>query len=223
MVDDDKDLTASVQSFLVSQSQVVEVCHSAEDAAQLLQAYQYELILLDWNLPGMTGEDLCRQYRRKGGQTPIIFLTGMSDIDSIEAGLNAGADDYMVKPFDIRELNARVKSSLKRRTGVFKEKLEIRDVVLDQENSCVIVGDMTVRLRAKEAALLEFLMKHPNRIYSAQQLLDAVWPSDAEGSTDGVRTWINLLRKKLTLVNRADLVRTVLGSGYVIEDESGTV
>jgi DNA-binding response OmpR family regulator len=222
LVDDDTDLTGYLRAFLSEQGQVVDLCGTAEDAEQLLQAYQYDLIVLDWTLPGSSGEQLCRDYRRRGGQTPIIFLTGRTDIEFIEAGLEAGADDYMVKPFDVRELSARIRASLKRRQGTFVDKMSINDLVLDPQSNYISVGSASVRLRPKEAALLEYLIKHPNRIYSAQQLLDAVWSADADATSDAVRTWINLLRKKLAELGRGELIRTVLGSGYIIDDKPAT-
>ncbi|MBU6453736.1 MAG: response regulator transcription factor [Cyanobacteria bacterium REEB67] len=217
-VDDDSDLIQNLHAFFSNLDQVIDTCNSGEDALQLLKSSRYDIIVLDWSMPGgLTGEQVCRQFRREGGQTPIIFLTGKSDIDSIEAGLDAGADDYVVKPFDIRELNARIKSNVKRKSATTIASLTIKGLSLDLENKTVSAAGGSIKLRAKELALLEFLIKHPDRIYSAQQILDGVWPADGEGTTDTVRTWINLLRKKLTSIGKGDLIRTVLGSGYTID------
>lgn len=218
LVDDDTTLLESVQPYLVSHGHVVDSCGSGEDALQLLDAYTYDTILLDWTLPGKQGDQVCQEYRAKGGQTPIIFLTGKQDITFLETAIAKGADDYLVKPFDIRELNARLKALLRRAPAQIVNELKIKDLVLDPEKAAVKVGEQTVKLRAKEAALLEYLMRHPNRVYSAQQLLDAVWPADAEAQSSVVRTWMVFLRQKLAEVGREELVQTVLGSGYVVYD-----
>jgi two-component system OmpR family response regulator len=141
----------------------------------------------------------------------------MEDVAYLEEGLDAGADDYVSKPFDIRALAARVKGLLKRRTGAIVSELRIGNLMLKPETSSISNGTEEVRLTVKEAALLTYLMRHPNRLFSAQQLLDAVWPSDGSGSTDSVRTWMNLLRRKLARLDEQNLIKTVIGSGYIIE------
>jgi OmpR-family two-component system manganese-sensing response regulator len=216
VVDDDVELSEALADHLGVQGFAVEVCHTGEDALQLLGGFHYELIVLDWSMPGISGEEVCRKYRAGGGQTPIIFLTGRGDIHHLETGLGAGADDYVVKPFDIRELTARVKTLLKRRTGAYSEGLQVDGLKLDIESRSIRVGDKVIELRAKEISLLEFLMRNTNRVYSAQQLLEAVWPSDAEVTTGSVRTWMNLLRQKLADAGKPDLIETVPRSGYTI-------
>lgn len=220
IVDDDPEIGQTLKAYLSNHGHTLEICGTAEDAEQLLLAFSYDLIVLDWSLPGMTGDKVCRDFRARGGQAPIIFLTGNSQLDSIETALESGADDYMVKPFHVRELHARIKTLLRRRTGAFALKLEIGGLELDPETGVVTVGASAVRLRAKEAALLEYLMRHPGQVFSSQLLFDAVWPSDAESTSEGVRTWMNLLRHKLAQVGKAHMVKTILGSGYTIESES---
>lgn len=218
LVDDDINLVETVEPYLKSHGHVVDCCHTGEDALQLLGAYSYDVIALDWTMPGINGDEVCKRYRSSGGQAPIIFLTGKEDVQSIELALGYGADDYMVKPFDIRVLNARIKALLRRAGNPIVPVLKIQDLVLDPEGSSITVGTQTVRLRAKEKALLEYLMRHPNRVFSSQQLLDAVWPADSDAATTSVRTWMGFLRHKLAEVGRESLVRTVLGSGYIIDD-----
>lgn len=217
IVEDDTELAESVRSYLLGHGFNLEICGHGGDAKQLLQSFGYDLIILDWTLPGVSGDQICRDYRAAGGQTPVIFLTGKGDIDSLETALDSGADDYITKPFNVRELYARIKTLLRRRTGAFSSTLSIDNLELDPEKGIVTYKGQTVKLRAKETALLEFLMRNPNRVFSSQQLFDAVWPSDAEGSSDAVRTWMAYLRQKLAQVERADLVKTILGTGYTIE------
>jgi OmpR-family two-component system manganese-sensing response regulator len=215
IVDDDKELTKGLDLYFSSKGLVIEVCDNGEDALQLLASFEYDLIVLDWTLPGITGHDVCRTFREKGGQTPIIFLTGKEHVSFLETALDSGADDYMVE----RELFARTKTLLRRRTGTYVAELKIGNLVLKPEMNLLITPTAEVRLRVKETALLEYLIRHTNQAFSAQQLLNAVWTSDSEGTTNSVRTWMNLLRRKLEGVGQTDLIKTISGSGYMIEDE----
>lgn len=216
VVEDDSELRNVLVDDLKSTGYVVESCDNGADALQLLSNFHYDLIILDWSLPGMNGPEVCAKFRRSGGQEPILFLTGKSDIDSKVIGLGVGADDYMVKPFAIVELLARVRTLLRRRTGSFLQNLEVDELSLDVEAGTVTLGTTTINLRPKEVSLLEFLMRNTNRVYSAQQLLNAVWPSEAEVTTGSVRSWMSLLRQKLADAGKPDLIETVTRSGYVI-------
>jgi len=219
IVDDDKELTQALDLYFSSRGHVIEDCDNGEDALQLLASFEYDLIVLDWTLPGITGHDVCRKFREQGGQTAIIFLTGKVEVSFLETALDSGADDYMVKPFDVRELFARTKTLLRRRTGTFVAELKVGDLVLKPELNLLITPVGEVRLRVKETALLEYLIRHTNRAFSAQQLLNAVWSSDSEGTTNSVRTWMNLLRRKLEGIGQTDLIKTISGSGYMIEEK----
>jgi DNA-binding response OmpR family regulator len=217
IIDDDRGLLDSLESYFCAHGHVVDSCESAEDAEQLLSLYEYDVIVLDWNLPGMDGNQFCRNYRAKGGQTPVIFLTGNDSINFLETGLGSGGDDYLIKPFDIRELNARVKTLLSRRLGNIVPYLNVGELVLHPERNSISVQGQSVKLRSKEVSLLEFLMRHPNRIFSAQELVDNVWPADSAVGTNSVRTWMGLLRKKLAEVGQENLIRTILGAGYILD------
>jgi len=217
IVDDDAELAKALSTFFSQQGFVVELCATGEDALQLLDSYGYDVVVLDWGLPVMTGREVCATYRSKGGQTPIIFLTGKGDVRYLEEGFSSGADDYLSKPFEVRELAARINALLKRRAATYVPEVRIGDLVLNPKKGLLTKGASELQLRAKESALLEFLMRHPGDIYSAQDLLDAVWPADGEGTTNSVRTWMNLMRNKLATIGEETLITTVLGSGYVIE------
>lgn len=217
VVDDDLELCSAVQNFLSLQGHVVEAAATGEDAMQLLKNFQYDVIVLDWGLPGIEGDELCKLYRARGGLTPVMFLTGKNNVSFLETGFNAGADDYMVKPFDIRELSARIRGLLRRSNTRYIAQLKVDDVILIPDQRIVKSQGQVVKLRAKECALLEFLLRHPNQVFSAQNLLDAVWTSDSSGTTNSVRTWMGTLRQQLAKLGKEDLVKTVLGSGYTIE------
>jgi DNA-binding response OmpR family regulator len=217
IVDDDEGLQQALTDHLRSVGYTVESCSSGEDALQLLTNYRYDLIVQDWNLPGISGAEVCLQFRKNGGHSPIIFLTGEGDITHKEKGLDSGADDYLVKPFEVRELTARIRTLLKRRTGEILTSLAVDDLVLDVESRTISVGAKVVSLRSKELALLEFLMKNTNRVYTAQQLLEAIWSSEDAVTTGAVRSWVNLVRQKLDEVGKPDVIQTVARSGYTIK------
>jgi DNA-binding response OmpR family regulator len=217
IVDDDRLIGNTLQAFLGNQNYAVEVLEAGEDALQLLNNFDFDLIILDWSLPGISGETVCLEYRKRGGQAPIIFLTGRNDISFLERGLSAGADDYLTKPFDIRELAARLQSLLRRGRGTFSADLRVHNLVLKSEINTLLVGDEKVSLRPKETALLEYFLRNPNRIFSAQQVLDAVWTSDSSATPNTVRTWMGLLRHKLAPLGHKNLIRTVAGAGYVLD------
>jgi DNA-binding response OmpR family regulator len=219
LVEDDLELADRLQDWFSLENHILETVHSGEDALQMMESFEFDVVVLDWGLPGMAGIDVLKTYRKGGGQTPVIFLTGKGDITNREAGLDGGADDYLVKPFDIRELSARVRSLLRRPKGLLPTELRIQEVNLELETRTVKVGDLCVHLMPKQCALLEFLMRHPNRPFGAKSLLDAVWPSETEASEDTVRTCMKTLRRQLASVGRENFIKTVLGSGYIIEDK----
>lgn len=217
LVDDDAELCSNLKDWFRGKSIELETAHDGADALQLLKAYSYELILLDWDLPDMTGLNVCTTYRDSGGDTHIIFLTGKDDIDSKEAALISGGDDYVVKPFDVRELYARVQSVLRRSLERIPSEIEIQGLVLKPEERCVTVGDRQIRITPKECAILEYLIRHANRPFSANRLLAAIWPSETGVSEGTVRTSVLNLRRKLAEVGKSDLIKLVVNSGYVIE------
>lgn len=219
VVEDDEELLRHVSAWLSSEKYMVETANSGEDALQILGNFNFDVIILDWNLTGITGLEVCQKFRKSGGSTPVIFLTGESDIDHKELGLNSGADDYLTKPFDERELSARVKSLLRRSSGQLTNALTVKGVTLDIEGRTATCGEKKARLSPRETSLLEYLMRHPNRYYSSKNLLDSVWPLDSEVSEETVRTCMKTLRHKLTEIELGDLVKTVLRQGYCIESE----
>lgn len=220
LVEDDLELSDRMEDWFSLENHTLEVVHNGEDALQMLSSFEFDVVVMDWGLPGMAGVDVVKAYRKNGGAAPIIFLTGRGEIINREEGLDAGADDYLVKPFDVRELSARIRSLLRRPKGLLPTELAMQGLSLELETRTVKVGSQTVHLMPKQCALLEFLMRHPNRPFGAKSLLDAVWPSESEASEDTVRTCMKTLRRQLAAVGKEEFIKTVLGSGYLIEDKS---
>jgi two-component system phosphate regulon response regulator PhoB len=219
LIEDDAELADKLRAWLVSEGHQLEISGTGEDGLQMLSGFQFDIAVLDWNLPGISGLEVLKRYRSNGGKTPIIFLTGQGEMDFKLEGLEAGADDYMTKPFDVRELSVRIKGILRRPPDMLMTELTARGVVLKVESRRLVAGSEQITLRPRECALLEYLMRHPNRCFSAKALLDAVWPSDSNSSEDSVRTCMRILRGRLSSIGRDDLVKTVLGSGYIVETD----
>jgi OmpR-family two-component system manganese-sensing response regulator len=217
LVEDDANLADKIKFWFSQQGDQLEHASTGEDGLHLLGSFSYDIVLLDWTLPGITGLEVCKRYRKSGGTTPIIFLTGRNDIESKEQGLDLGADDYVVKPFDARELSARIRSILRRPTSLLPSDIRIGEIVLEPKTRTLTVNGASHHLMPRESALLEYLMRHPNRIFGSKELLDAVWSSESDTSTETVRSWMRNLRNKLSAAGVDGLIKTVPGSGYIIE------
>jgi DNA-binding response OmpR family regulator len=216
VVEDNVEEAEILSQWLKHEKNVVDVVRSAEDALQLLPHYQYDVLIVDWELPGKSGAELCKAYRAHGGQALILMLTGRADTGSKAAGLDSGADDYLTKPYDLREAGARIRALLRRPPQVMTKVIAIGDVELDTTSRAVKVGAGQVELTQREMALLEFLMRHQNQAFSSKALLNAVWPLESALSEDTVRSCMRNLRKKLADAGNQSLIQTVQGFGYII-------
>jgi DNA-binding response OmpR family regulator len=216
-VEDEKALSDVVRDWLQAQQYTVEHVDNGKEALSRLKFYEYDMVILDWNLPELDGIDVCKQYRQHGGMTPILMLTGKREIDDKEAGLDAGADDYLTKPFHMKELSARVRALLRRPAQATGKVLSARDVALDPGEHRVMKGGVEVNLLPKEFALLEFLLRHPSQVFSAEALIERIWPTDAEASSNTIRTYVNRIRNKVDNKGEPSLISTVHGIGYRLD------
>lgn len=214
LVEDEADISDLVCAWLAKDHHVVEVAESGEEALDIIRVYPFDVLILDWVLPGISGVDVCRQYRNTGGLSPILMLTAKKDVDAKEAGLDAGADDYLTKPFELKELSARIRALLRRPTPFSGNKLKVGAIELDTTSHEVTRDGKQIELLPKEFALLSFFMRHPNQVFSADALLDRVWSSDSEASPETIRTYIKRLRKKIDIKGETSMVGTVHGVGY---------
>ena len=214
LVEDDEALAGAIKTLLGQHHYVMDLATDGVMGQNMAEAFSYDLILLDWSLPKLEGVQLCKHLRNEGNDTPIILLTARNDSTDKVNGLDAGADDYLVKPFEFEELLARIRALLRRAEGIVSPVLQWGDLRLDPRSSEVTCRDIPIAVTPKEYALLELFLRNPNRIFSLDNLLDKVWPFEDSPSVGSVRTHIKGLRQKLKKAGLPDIVTTVYGLGY---------
>ncbi|MBX9951700.1 MAG: response regulator transcription factor [Candidatus Obscuribacterales bacterium] len=214
IVEDNESIGQMVSGWLTSQSHVTDLATTGEDALLLLSQYPYDLIILDINLPGKDGLCVCKEFRDSGGNTPILMLTGKDTVKEKEEGLDTGADDYLTKPFDTRELGARIRALLRRTGSYSQDCVTLGSLSIDTKARSVKVNKTKIELAPKEFALLEFFAKNPNQVFSSDAILDRVWKSESDSTVDSVRVYINRLRSKLGSREDGPSITTVFGVGY---------
>ncbi len=215
LVEDDAALAEVTNFGLQSQGHIVQIASNGDDALLNLRVNKYDLVILDWMMPNLTGIEVLTSYRKQGGKTPVLMLTAKARLEDKEQGLDAGADDYLTKPFEHRELQARVRALLRRPTSLAATVLCVSDITLDPASCVVTKEGNEIKLRPKVYSLLEFLMRHQDQVFSADAILERVWLDDAMVSTDTVRAHFKLLRKSLG-IKEGTLIRTVRNRGYML-------
>lgn len=206
-----------IRDWLTIEHHNVEVVGDGKEGLEKLQFYEYDIVILDWALPGMQGVDILKEFRNKGGVTPVLMLTGKDAVTEKEQGFDAGADDYLTKPFHMKELSARLRALLRRPQAYVGDVLEHGSLSLDRSNYAVVRNGEQIRLLPKEFALLEFLMRHPNQVFSADALLNRVWASESDATIDALTTCIKRLRKKVDVQGQQSIIRTIHGVGYKLD------
>jgi DNA-binding response OmpR family regulator len=221
LVEDEPDLGAAIQRTLKHEKYIADWAQDGVEAWNYLenQWTQYTLAIFDWLLPGISGVELCRQLRAKNSSLPVLILTAKDRMEDKVTGLDAGADDYLVKPFGMAELLARLRALQRRSQQLQPQQLQAGNLVLDYTTSSVFVQQDNTRqaqisLTAKEFQLLEFFLKHPNQIVNREQIINQLWEIQAEPMSNVVAAQMRLLRRKLTEYRCGDLIETVYGLGY---------
>jgi DNA-binding response OmpR family regulator len=213
-LEDEKALADIVLDVLTANDYMVDHVSLAADAKVRLRVYQYDLVILDVNLPDGNGVEVCRDFRAGGGLTPVLMLTGRNKVQEKALGLDAGADDYLTKPFHVDELSARVRALLRRPTSFVGSTLKFADLELNTSTHRVTKGGQEIQLLPREFVLLEFLMKHTGQVFSAEALIERLWPTDSEASPDAIRIYITRLRNKIDTKGEPSLISTMRGVGY---------
>lgn len=220
VIEDDQALTLMLESWLIKDHHVVEIVDNGFDGLERMKYGSLDVIILDWNLPKLSGVEVCRQFREFGGATPVLMLTGKDAVQDKIAGLDAGADDYLTKPFEMEELSARLRALLRRRAPKKVNLLVVRDITFDPVSARVTKQGVEIQLNPKEYALLELFMRNPNQIFTADAILDRLWHIDSEAAVQTVRPYISRLREKLGDKGDNSLIKTVHGLGYKLESDS---
>ncbi|ACB52726.1 two-component response regulator [Crocosphaera subtropica ATCC 51142] len=219
VVEDDENIVIPIEEYLDEQNYIVEVASDGEVARDFLDVFDYDLIVLDVMLPKLDGIALCQQLRANGCKTPILMLTARDTIQDRVKGLDAGADDYLIKPFDLEELSARIRALLRRGETALPPILTWGDLCVDPNTCEVTYQQQALNLSPKEYRLLEFFLRHPRRMFSRSQLLDHLWAMDQIPEEATVKAHISSLRQKLKTAGlESDVIETVYGLGYRLKE-----
>lgn len=214
LVEDNRRLSDSLRLSLTDEGYAVDVAYDGQEGEELAEMTPYSLIILDVMLPIRDGFEVCRSLRNKHIKTPILMLTARDALDDRVHGLDSGADDYLVKPFEIKELRARLRSLLRRETGDKSGLLTIADLVLDPATHFVHRSGRPIELTSREYSLLEYMMRNPNRLITRQMAEDQLWNYDSVVASNVIDVYIRRLRGKIDDPFDLKLIETVRGSGY---------
>ena len=219
VVEDEKRLANFIRKGLIEQKYSVDMTHDGESAEYLALTNDYDLIILDILLPKRNGWEVLQNLRQSGLEIPVILLTALSDVSNRIRGLEEGADDYITKPFAIRELVARVNALLRRAYRLSQSSIKIGDLELDFKARKVYQSDQEIQLTNKEFALLEYLLANKNKVVTRTMIAEHVWDIHFDTGSNVIDVVINFLRKKIESNNGKKLIHTVRGMGYIIKDE----
>lgn len=219
VVDDEKKIALGIKKALESQKYAVDVCHDGIEALNMAEAIEYDLIILDRMLPGMDGVSIIKNLRSQNIYTPILLLTALSTVKDKTDGLDAGADDYLPKPFALDELLARVRAILRRPKVKAEIILTVSDLSLNLNTHSVKRSNKDIILTNKEFSLLEFLMRNKNQPISKEQIITHVWNWDSDILPNNIEVYISYLRDKVDKPFSKKLIKTVRGVGYKISDD----
>ncbi|OCQ95550.1 DNA-binding response regulator [Oscillatoriales cyanobacterium USR001] len=222
LVDDEIELTDPLSRVLNREGYEVDVADNGTKGCEFAAEKNYDLLILDWMLPGQTGLAICQKLRSQDRTTPVLFLTAKDTLDDRVQGLDAGADDYLVKPFELRELLARVRALLRRNSSaemvavipIPNNRWQVADLELDYDNQLAYRRGRKINLSDKECQLLAYLMRHNGQILSHEQIYQYLWKDEEKPSSNVLAAQIKLLRRKIELSGDLPLIHTVYGRGY---------
>ncbi|MFD0869722.1 MULTISPECIES: response regulator transcription factor [Paenibacillus] len=223
VIDDDEKITSMLRRSLVFEGYGVETANDGQEGLRKILQQDPDLIILDVMMPKVDGWEVCRRIRESGMNTPILMLTAKDEIADRVKGLDLGADDYLVKPFALEELLARVRSLLRRRTERSEQssnRISFEDIILDTDTREVIRSGRRIELTTKEFDLLHLFMQNPKRVLSRDVIMDKIWGYDYSGESNVLEVYIALLRQKTEEHGGSRIIQTVRGAGYVLRGES---
>lgn len=218
LAEDEKDLSKALCTILKHNNYSVDAVYNGQDALDWGLCENYDGIILDIMMPKMNGIEVLKELRKQGVSTPIIMLTAKAELDDVILGLDAGADDYLTKPFQMGELLARVRAITRRKSEFSPNLLTFADLSLNRESFELSAGDNKIRLGNKEFQMMELLMSNPGRLISTEQFMERIWGYETESEINVVWVYISYLRKKLTTLGAGATIKAVRGVGYTLEE-----
>ncbi|BAK80859.1 response regulator transcription factor [Candidatus Arthromitus sp. SFB-rat-Yit] len=220
LAEDEKELSNAIVAILKHNYYSVDCVYNGEDALDWILNDEYDLIILDIMMPKIDGLNVLKILREKNVDVPVLILTAKGEIDDRVIGLDLGADDYMCKPFDIKEFLARVRAVIRRKHGVTSNNLEFNNMFLNKQSFELSYEDKVVRLGNKEYQMIEMFMSNPNVIISSEKFMNKIWGYDSEAEINGVWVYISYLRKKLISIGSPVEIKAFRGIGYKLESKS---
>ena len=218
VAEDEKDMNRLITRALEKEGYGVDSCFDGEEAMDYLESAEYDGVILDIMMPKMDGHQVLKKLRARGSNLPVLFLTARDSIADRVAGLDLGADDYLIKPFDFDELLARVRAMMRKRSGHKTSVITIGDLKIDTGSHEVTRGERSIELSSREYSILEYMAMHPGQVLSREQIETHVWNFDYSGGSNVVDVYISYLRKKIDGKENVKLIRTVWGTGWMIKE-----
>ena len=218
LAEDEVTIARALKVMLEKNKYAVDMVHNGNDALDYIQATTYDALVLDIMMPGKDGIEVLKAVRGSGNTTPALFLTAKAEVADRVAGLDAGADDYLPKPFAASEFLARIRALTRRSNSYASSALRFGNVTLDRSQYLLKTAFEEVRLNNKEYQLMELFFRHPRQVFSSEHLMEKVWGLDSEAEMDVVWTYIGFLRRKLKQVGADVEIRTIRGAGYALEE-----
>lgn len=217
VVEDEPGIANFIRQGLEEEAYAVDIAEEGNTGLKMALSGDYDILLLDWMLPGMSGVEICRNFRKQFSETPVIFLTAKDTVQDVIFGLQAGANDYIKKPFHFEELLERIRVQLRPKSGEH-EKLSLGNITMDIATHQVLLDGEEVHLTQKEFALLELLLRNKGRVCRRTRIIESVWDIHFDYNTGVIDVYINALRKKLRLNDEQNYIQTVRGVGYIAKE-----
>ena len=217
VAEDQEKLNSIVTRKLTKEGYAVDSCYNGEEAWDYIEGAEYDIVLLDIMMPRMSGLDVLKRMRAKGNHTPVIMMTALGQTDDKITGLDMGADDYLVKPVDLDEMIARIRSIIRRSTSKSSNIIQIQDLTVDIAAKLVRRDGEDIPLTAKEYNVFEYLAQNSGRIISKEQILNHIWNFDFEGDVSIIEVYMHHIRKKVDGKHENKLIHTIKGAGYIVK------
>ncbi len=219
IVEDEKGIAGFLKEGLEEEGFAVDIANEGKKGLELASINDYDMLLLDWNLPGISGVEICRKFRKENTSVPVIFLTARDTVQDTVYGLEAGANDYIKKPFEFEELLARIRVQLRSKNGEHTL-LTLGDIELNLDTHRVFRNSKEIELTPKEFSLLEYLIRNKGKVCTRTRIIEHVWDIHFDSDTSVIDVYINFLRKKLDTGNSPNLIHTIRGVGYIARDDN---